>query len=472
MLRRSVTRRQVLKWASVAATSGVLLGCGSPVTPAPAEQGPTPVAATSVPQPAEPTPVAGKVTVVWSFWGTSDPAFIESQRKLAAPFMEAHPDITVDPVPTSQDYDTKVLTMLAGGSPLDALKVNSEVLSSYVAQGTLRPLDEFLNKDTFKLDSFYPHTMRNNCQIIGGKLYGLPNGESAHVVYFNAKMFKDAGLPDPRDLQAEGKWTQEVFLEAAKTLTKGEGANKVFGTSVHLDDSSSVLQWMHTNGGRYFDSEFTECTINKPEAVEAIQRLADLIKAKIAPSAQDTEAIGDDSSALAAQRLAMEPDWGIWETVTLKNIKDFEWDAVAFPKGSVDANTAYNPHGYTVPVASKVPDAAWEFNKFITGPEVEKSFIVAGSFECKHPANEQFFLENAPVKNAKLFIDWIKEGHVFTPPYNPRFPEMRQLVASSLELVVSGEKTVQEALDAAKVEMDKLLKEVREKWPQAIPVIE
>ncbi len=414
-----LTRREALKWAGLLCASSTLAACAAPATP-PAKEEPT-EAATAAPAVAgptavpEPTKAEEKITVVWSFWGTSDPAFIENQRKLAAPFMQSHPNITVDPVPTGQNYDEKVLTMLAGGSKLDSVKVSSEVLSNYVAEGALRPLDDLVSKDTtFKLDSFYPHTMRKNCQIIGGKLYGLPNGESAHVVYFNAQMFKDAGLPDPREQQDKGEWTQDAYFAAARALAKGEGANKVFGTTIHLDDSNSVLQWLHTNGARYFDRDFTECTLNQPEAISVIQHLVDLVKEKVAPTAQDQEAIGDDSSALAAQKLAMEPDWGIWETVTLKKITDFEWDAVAFPRGSVDASTAYGPHGYTIPVACKIPEAAWEFNKFITGPEVEKSFIKDGIFECKHPVNEQFFLENAPVKNAKVFIQWISEGRIFT----------------------------------------------------------
>ncbi len=49
---------------------------------------------------------------------------------------------------------------------------------------------------------------------------------------------------------------------------------------------------------------------------------------------------------------------------------------------------------------------------------------------------------------------------------------MRELVTSALQAVIAGEKTVQEAMDGVKVDMDKLVKQVRDKWPDAVPVIE
>ena len=139
--------------------------------------------------------------------------------------------------------------------------------------------------------------------------------------------------------------------------------------------------------------------------------------------------------------------------------------------GTVDARTAYPPHGYTIPVACAVPEAAWEFNKFITGPEVEKTFIVDGSFECKHPVNEQYFIENAPVHNSQLFVDWLKEGQVFYPPFNPMWPEMEQGIIDSLDRVLIGELDVQAGLDEAKGKLDKLIAQVREQFPDMVPVV-
>jgi multiple sugar transport system substrate-binding protein len=325
---------------------------------------------------------------------------------------------------------------------------------------------------TFKLDEFYPYTIARNCQIHNDKLYGLPNGESARVVYFNVDMFKEAGLTDPRELYEQGQWTHDAYFEAALALTKGEGAAKVFGTAVNFSDARATLTWVHQNGGNFFDKDFTESIINQPESVQTIQRLLELITVhKAAPSAQDAEILGGNSQALASKRLAMFPDCGIWCTTTLRNITDFEWDAVAAPQGTVDKRTAYPPHGYTIPVACTVPDEAWEFNKFITGPEVEKTFIVDGSFECKHPVNEQYFIENAPVKNSKLFIDWLKDGQVFYPPFNPMWPEMQQSLIDSLDTMLTGEMTVQAGLDDAKAKLDRLVAEVREKFPEMIPVV-
>ena len=181
------TRRTFLKLAGASLGTAALAACAPAALPS---QAPGDTAAAG----------AGpeKTVVVWSFWGTEDPAFIENQRKLAQPFMDAHPDIEVEPVPTSDRYNEKVLTMLAGGSKLDAVKINSSFLARFVAEGVLRPLDEMVEADAaFKLDEFYPYTIAQNCQIHNGKLYGLPNGESARVVYFNVDMFKEAGLADP-----------------------------------------------------------------------------------------------------------------------------------------------------------------------------------------------------------------------------------------------------------------------------------
>jgi Bacterial extracellular solute-binding protein len=86
------------------------------------------------------------------------------------------------------------------------------------------PLDEFTNSDAGKelLTEIDPALLKGF--TVDGKLYLLPEAWNNMMIYYNTKVFKEAGVSRPAD-----DWTWDDFLALAKRLTSGEGPSKRFG---------------------------------------------------------------------------------------------------------------------------------------------------------------------------------------------------------------------------------------------------
>ncbi len=99
--------------------------------------------------------------------------------------------------------------------------------------------------------------------------YSFPCNIEAPVVFYNKKIFREAGVPlPPRD------WTWDEFRETASKLTKKTDARTYerFGC-FSLEWREMIWQ----NGGSIYCEDQTYCTLDSPEAVEAMQYYYDLM---------------------------------------------------------------------------------------------------------------------------------------------------------------------------------------------------
>ncbi len=144
-------------------------------------------------------------------------------QKLAAKNIKAVYDPGVN-----QGYFEKIQTELAANNAPDIFWVGGANTADFVATGKIADLKPMIDADKeFKLDDFYPGVMKELTR--DGKIYGLPRDISTMVVYYNADLFKAAGLKTPAELSKDGKWdwaalTEEIneaFLKASQTNLKG-----------------------------------------------------------------------------------------------------------------------------------------------------------------------------------------------------------------------------------------------------------
>lgn len=99
-------------------------------------------------------------------------------------------------------------------------------------------------------------------------IYGMPWGLSTPIFYYNADVFAEAGV-DPE--LAFSTW--EEFAAAAPLLQEVLGGNPVFSLTYNKDWPAQTL--IQCNGG-YIMNDAGEFGIANPEAIEAMQTIADL----------------------------------------------------------------------------------------------------------------------------------------------------------------------------------------------------
>ncbi len=110
----------------------------------------------------------------------------------------------------SDDYDTKLTTMLSSGDTTDVLTMKNLLsYSNYALRDQLVDQTERIRElDTDAAEGTY------EMYDIDGKTYALPYRTDFWVLYYNKKMFDDAGIQYPENL------TWDEYEDLAKSLVK------------------------------------------------------------------------------------------------------------------------------------------------------------------------------------------------------------------------------------------------------------
>ena len=115
---------------------------------------------------------------------------------------------------------------------------------------------------------------------IDGQLFGLPIWIRPTMLQYSPKPFDAAGLTPPDD-----SWDWSTFIENTARLTLRDAGGKAtqFGFVVFPVLTPSYM-YMWQNGAGVVSADGRRSTVNSPEAVEAVQFMADLVlKHAVAP---------------------------------------------------------------------------------------------------------------------------------------------------------------------------------------------
>jgi hypothetical protein len=109
-----------------------------------------------------------------------------------------------------------------------------------------------------------------------GKHLGLGSNVGYSLYYYNTQIFRDAGVPEPRDDWAN-PWTWDQFLDAAKRTTtrQSNGEADRFG----FTNLTEFHRIMVTNGVRIVDDNETRTMYDTAEAIEVWDLLFDMVYA-------------------------------------------------------------------------------------------------------------------------------------------------------------------------------------------------
>jgi multiple sugar transport system substrate-binding protein len=82
----------------------------------------------------------------------------------------------------------------------------------------LADLTPLIERDKWDTSDFIPEVFA--IYNVEGKQYGIPFLTTGSYVYYNMKLFDEAGVPYPPSDWNDKSWTWDAFLETAKKLTK------------------------------------------------------------------------------------------------------------------------------------------------------------------------------------------------------------------------------------------------------------
>ncbi len=216
-------------------------------------------------------------------------------------FNDANPDVHV----TMQrmewgTYYNKLFVAGLGGRAPEVFVIQTDSLARFTQANFVRGMDDLTGAGGIDAGDFDENVWR--AVERDGKHYGIPLDIHLLGMYYNRKLFREAGIARPPT-------NREEFVAALKKFR-------------HDDQWGFVYTWQRTNiyaairqnGGDIFNAGRTEATLNSPQNVEALQWCADLIvKEHLVPPPQDFDAwIGfrQGKVAMAVRGVYMLPDLG------------------------------------------------------------------------------------------------------------------------------------------------------------------
>lgn len=350
-------------------------------------------------------------------------------------------------------YSDTLLTRIAGGEQIDVIMIAIEGLGLLAAKNVLAPLDEFLEVDQEAkeiLETDVHKTLREMLQV-DGKQMEYPFSWNNMVLYYNTAIFEEEGVDPPSE-----DWTWDDFLETClKVANVTGGADDRFAYSFWGGGMFGMAAWFFNNDTSPLTADWSASNLLDPKVAETLQFLADLIlEHKVAPNPTGW----DEWAQFHAGNLVMRT-CGRWCISGSLEAGFDTYDIQYQPHQAGPLKTVAGTDGWGIANVSDHKQEAWEIVKLLSGPEASVDMVKLGGNipTLRSVAEMAEFAEFGP-PNTALFYQSLDFAATVPSPTN--FNIIEPILNRHYESIWNGEKSVEEALQAAhdelQPEMDKL----------------
>jgi len=298
---------------------------------------------------------------------------VEYDKKLIEAFTKKYPNIQVEVISFPSDqYDKKLAVKLEGESDIDVFYAQTEErVVNLSLNKQVKDIDKLIARDKINLSQY------NKIDKINNKIYGVPYRSDFRVLYYNKDIFDKNKIPYPTN-----DMTWEEYRNLGKRLTSVNKKNKTYGIfMLPLYLAQQNLQ------GEKFDFIKDDLNMLKP-GIKLLMNIQMVDK-----SAVD---YGTNKSLNANQLTFEKGDsamfiYGTWFINYLAKDKErgkfnFNWGMAKIPhwKDEEQSDAIINTSVCINAKTTKL-EAAWAFEKFITGEEgaqiLAKEMILPGHID-------------------------------------------------------------------------------------------
>ncbi|MFD9848484.1 extracellular solute-binding protein [Streptomyces parvus] len=381
-------------------------------------------------------------TVTWwdtSSVGSEDKVF----KKLAEGFEKKHPKVDVKyvNVPFGEAQNKFKNAAQAGDGAPDVIRSEVAWTPDFANLGYLAPLDgtaALKNQDDFLKQAVASTEYED-------KTYAVPQVIDSMGVFYNKKMFKEAGVEAPADLDDLKAVAKKIKDKTGKT-----------GLYLRGDDPYYFLSFLYGEGGDMVDAGSKSVTIDKPEGVKAFKAVKELVDDGTAK----TDASDGWENMMQAFKngdvaMMINGPWAVADTLTGSEFTDKDNLGVApVPAGSAAQGAPQGGHNLAVYAGSKNLDASYAFVEYMTS--VDSQATAAGELNLLPTRTSAYAKKEAvdseivgffkPVVETAVERPWIPEGGSLFEPLRIEYTK-----------VLTGQTTPEKAAKATGDSYRKLL---------------
>ena len=303
-------------------------------------------------------------TVQIDYWQYFFKERVEAMDALIKQFEAANPGITVRQTTTPYDsYQTKVAAAIPAGEGPDVVQLYYGWLDQYMKAGLLQklPTDAFNPADIDR--DFFPIVQ---VMKVNGAYYGLPTAVRSLALFWNKKLFREAGLDPEKPPQ-----TLPELVATAEKLTKRDAAGNLLQEGMTADLTMQDQHWVREVlirqfGGTPFTADNKHVAYDDAAGVKAVEWYAGLVsQARVSEFGFMT----DQPTAFRSGKAALTID-GSFRLGAFDSQKGLEYGVTELPSfNGVRSNfSSYWVNGITTKAKGAKLEAAIKFLKFVTAP--------------------------------------------------------------------------------------------------------
>lgn len=345
-------------------------------------------------------PQDGGKTVV-TMWlmpnsGTPEEDFME----ILQPFLEANPDIEVQP--TVLDWGsawTKLTTAATSGEGPDITQLGTTQIAAIAAMGALEELTPIYDRFGGE-EAFYEATLPTT-QILGGgdERYAAPWFIDTRALFYRKDVCEAAGVNPETDFE-----TWDSFKEALTKMKDIEiDGKKITPLGMPGKNDWNVIHnyapWIWGAGGEFIAEDNKTCVINSDEAVEGIKFYTELATEGLLSMPGLEKNSAEIEAAFNEGEFATMFS-GAYEIATLRREKPELAEKVGtapFPAGPKGRYAFFGGSGLSVFKTSKNKEAAFKVIEYLMTPEAQVAYqekcgnlpTVKAAYETDFVANEE-----------------------------------------------------------------------------------
>ena len=348
----------------------IVAACAAPPPPAAPAEEPAEQPAAEAPAEeaaADDKPYAGTELVLASMTDQ----FITGFRELIPQFEEETGiKITMDELGYVDLYQKLTADFVGETANYDLMTMDIVWSGEYAQNGYTLPLDDFMARDEaeLELDDILPVAW-----TLGeweGQHWAYPLAGYANVLNYRKDVLEEAGIEPPT--------TQQELYEAAKQLNDPD--NEFYGMALLGAKGSAVAQdymaWVQQHGGTILDAD-GNVALNTPENVEILEFFGSLFE--YAPPGATDYWWDQRETAFRNGNVAMMEGWSIaragYEDPDISTVVGNVDIAYAPVTEGMEPKYGFGGWGIGINADSEEPEAAWEFIKWLSTPEIQKEWI-------------------------------------------------------------------------------------------------
>ncbi|HET7658172.1 MAG TPA: ABC transporter substrate-binding protein [Bacillales bacterium] len=376
-----------------------------------------------------------KVTIVYAH-GKDD---TQGTAKTIAAFEKKYPNITVKekimPNDSGQQHDQYVTAFNAHSSEIDVFDMDVVWPAEFAQAGYTLPLDRFIQKDGLDMSQYNKGAL--SASQFDGKQWAMPKYIDVGMLFYRKDLVKNPP-----------KTWEELIADAKKY--QGQGGTK-YGYAMQAKQYEGLVcnasEFIASYGGKFIDKN-GNVVVNSPDTIQGLKEMKKIVNSGFVPSNITTFTEPETENAFIQGQTVMARNWPyMWFDSNDKSKSKVVGKVGVAPLPAGDAGSASSLGGWQTGINkySKHAKEAWEFLKFMTGPEGEKINAIYGGKAPTVPSlySDPEVLKANPFFKQKGFQEAL--NNAVSRPVAPNYQKISGIIQIEVSKMLAGQQSAEQA---------------------------